>query len=94
MELCARYADDLNQNWHHFTDDYNYRWMFLPEETVMRKCRIFMSQELIGAIQAKSEGGIAFLGEVGCKPSHEDLVTYCETNGWDVLHLFPENNAR
>ena len=95
IELCARYADDLNQQWHDYSDDYNYRWMFLPENTnKSMKCRIFMSQNLTGDIQSNYDGGVAYLGEVGCKPGHDDLVTYCKMNGWDVLHLHPSNNAR
>ena len=53
-----------------------------------------MSQNLTGDIQSNYDGGVAYLGEVGCKPGHDDLVTYCKMNGWDVLHLHPSNNAR
>ena len=52
-----------------------------------------MSQNLKGEIESKSRGGAAYLGEVGCKPGHEDFETFCKMNGWDVLQLHPSRTA-
>ena len=93
IELCARYADDLNENWRNQEDEFNYRWMFLPEKE-LPKCKIFKSTTDIAESGRESSGGKAFLGTAGCKPGHEDLISYCIENGWDVLNLSPSHDAR
>ena len=94
-ELCARYTDDLNQNWRKQDDEYNYRWMFLPEaDEGSPKCKVFKSTNDIPESGDGNSGGKIFLGTAGCKPSHEDFISYCTKNEWSVMNLVPENTAR
>ena len=69
--------------------------MFLPEAPEgSPKCKVFKSTSDIPESGEGDNEGKVFLGTAGCKPGHEDFITYCLKNEWSVLNLAPEKTAR